>query len=610
VSDDAARSVGGRAARPALARRLFRSLRPYRAAFAFALAQVFLSSAFELLKPWPLKIVVDTVLGGKPPPLSVLEGVPKTTLLVIAAASLVLFQALLGVFSYWNNRTTITIGQRMVNDLRSDLYGHMQRLSLAFHTNRQVGDLLYRLTADTYAIQTLTMNGIFPVVSALVFLVGMTVVLVRLDWLLTVVALAVCPILYLSIQRMTGRIADESIASRELESGVYSIVQHGLSAIRVVQAFSQEEREHRRFLEQSDASLSASRRLYLVQTMYSGFVNTLIALGTALVLWLGAYRVLAGHMTVGDVLVFLSYVAALYAPVNAMSQSYSLVQGAKAGMWRVLEILDEPEVVRSGPRRIDRATLRGEVRFENVAFSYDGTRRVLSDISLDTAAGRSIALVGPTGAGKTTLVSLLPRFYDPIEGRVLLDGVDLRELDLRTLRGSIAMVLQPPIVFPATARENIAYGRPDATAAEIERAAELAQLGPFLARLPAGLDTRIGEGAANVSEGERQRLTIARALLCDAPILILDEPTASVDAETESLLMEGMRQLMKGRTVFIIAHRLSTVRDADEIVVLRDGRIEERGDFESLVRAGGFFARLVHLQGMDGPSALLAVGET
>jgi len=600
---------GGTTTRPPLLRRLAHYLRPYRLAFSLALAQVLLMSAFELLRPWPLKIVVDNVLGDQPLPFGSAGVAAKPTLLLFCVIALVLLQGLLAALSYWNNRTTITIGQRMVNDLRSDLYQHLQRLSLSFHSNRQVGDLLYRLTADTYAVQTLTMNGVFPIVSATLFLVGMTVVLAHLDWGLTLVALGVCPVLYVAIQRMTGRISDVSVSARELESGVYTIVQHGLSAIRVVQAFTQEEAEHRRFLEQSSASLRANRRLYLVQTAYSGVVNTLIAAGTALVLWLGAWRVMAGQMTVGDVLVFLGYVASLYAPVSAVSQTYATIEGAKAGMWRVFEILEQPEVVVSGPRVLERSILRGEVRFEGVDFSYDGKRLVLSDVSFAVPAGTSVALVGPTGAGKTTLVSLLPRFYDPRAGRVLLDGTDLREFQVASLRRAVAMVLQPPIVFPATMRENIAYGRPGASLAEIERAAELAQLVPFLERLPRGLDTRIGEGGANLSEGERQRLTIARALLRDAPILILDEPTASVDAETEALLVAGLNTLKAGRTIFVIAHRLSTIRDADQIVVVREGRVVESGRYDALVARQGFFSRLVRLQSGERSGVPRAAGE-
>ena len=602
-------SDSGESPRPALARRLLQYLRPYRLPFLLGLAQVALMSAFDLLRPWPLKIIVDSVLGDRPLPLGVAAPLGKPGLLAACAIAPVLLQGLLSALSYWNNQTTITIGQKMVNDLRSDLYQHLQRLSLTFHANRQVGDLLYRLTADTYAVQTLTMNGVFPIVSAAMFLGGMTLVLARLDWVLTLVALGVCPVLYLAIQRMTGHISEVSVSARELESGVYSIVQHGLSAIRVVQAFNQEEAEHRRFLEQSSASLLASRRLYLVQTAYSGVVNTLIAAGTAVVLWLGAWRAMSGSMSVGDILVFLGYVAALYAPVSAVSQTWGTIQGAKAGIWRVFEMLEAPEVVESGRIVLERKSLGGEIRFEDVGFSYDGKRAVLSNVSFAVPGGTSVALVGPTGAGKTTIVSLLPRFYDPRAGRVLLDGRDVREFQLPSLRGQIAMVLQPPIVFAATVRENIAYGRPRASLAEIERAAELAQLAPFLARLPEGLDTRIGEGGATLSEGERQRLTIARALLRDAPILILDEPTAAVDAETEALLVAGLKTLMAGRTIFIIAHRLSTVRDADQIIVVREGRVVEQGRYADLVAQRGYFARLVRLQAGDKDGGLLALGE-
>jgi ATP-binding cassette, subfamily B, bacterial len=569
---------------------------PYRGTFALALLGVVTIAALELLKPWPLKIVVDSVLGEAPPPLGVLAGWSRAALLGLACVALVVIHAGLAVLVYANNRVTISIGQQMVSDLQSDLYQHLQRLSLAFHANRNVGDLLYRLTADTYSVQALTMNGVFSLASSGLFLVGMTVVLAWIEPILALVALAIVPVLYLCIQRMNATITEQSTLAREHESGLYTMVQRGLSAIRVVQAFTQEETEHQRFLDQSRTSLAASRRLYLVQTLYAGVVNTIVAAGTAAVLWFGASRVLSGAMSVGDVLVFLGYLASLYAPVAAASHTIGVVQAAMAGIRRVFELLDERETVVSGPRALERSAVRGEITFDRVSFSYDGDRRVLDDVSLNVPPGSTVALVGPTGAGKTTLVSLISRFYDPSGGRVLLDGTDLRELDLGDLRRAIAMVLQPPIVFAATLRENIAYGRPGARPEEIENAAAMAQLTPLLVRLPQGLDTPIGEGGATVSEGEKQRLTIARALLRDAPILILDEPTASLDAETESLLMAGLRSLVTGRTTFLIAHRLATVREADLILVLRDGRIAESGSYAALLRQQGFFARLVQLQ--------------
>ncbi|MEA2625305.1 MAG: ATP-binding cassette, subfamily bacterial [Candidatus Binatota bacterium] len=582
-------------------RRLWGYVAPHRGMFLLAMGQMLLLAGVELLKPWPLKLVVDCVLGGQRPPIAALGRLSPGTLLAVSCGAVVLLQAVYASVSFWSNHTTISIGQRMVNDLRSDLYQHLQRMSLAFHAHRQVGDLLFRVAADTFAVQSLTMNGFFPIVSATVFALGMVVVLAYMDPQLTLVAVAVCPLLFVTIRLLGRWISESARVARQEDSQVYTLLQHGLSAIRLVQAFTQEEEEHRRFVRQSQASLTANLRLYLLQTLYVGIVNVVTAAGTAMILWLGARRVLAGEMSVGDVLVFLSYLASLYVPVNSVSQSLGTIEGAKAGLVRVFEILDSGESVASGSRELRRADVIGELRFENVGFSYDGQRTVLSDVSFTVPPGGSVALVGPTGAGKTTIVSLIPRFFDPVVGRVLLDGRDLRELDLASLRRSISMVLQPPIVFAATMRENIAYGRPAASAEDIARAARLAQLDPLLDRLSLGLDTRIGEGGATLSEGERQRLTIARAIVRDAPILILDEPTASVDSETEELIMAALRALMKGRTTFLIAHRLSTVRQVDRILVVRDGRVVESGSYRELVDRRGFFARLVELQGSPSP---------
>ncbi|MGH8010424.1 MAG: ABC transporter ATP-binding protein, partial [Candidatus Binatia bacterium] len=396
-----------------------------------------------------------------------------------------------------------------------------------------VGDLLYRVTADTYAIQTLTMNGVFPILTSLVLLVGMTLVMLRLDWVLTLLALAVCPILFVTISTMSGRINTAATAAHERESVIYSLVQRTMTAIRVIQAFTKEEEEHRRFMVASTESLSANLRLYNLQTLYAGIVNVVIALGTALVVWVGARHVLAGTLSIGELVVFTTYLASLYAPINTISQTLGLIEGGKAGLIRVQEILAVERDLPEGKRVASTAEIRGEVVFEGVTFAYTPDQLVLHGVDLQVAPGRTAAIVGPTGAGKSTLVSLLPRFYDPHEGRVLLDGVDVREFTLASLRRQVAMVLQPPLVFPITLRENIAYGRPEASAEEVEKAARLARIHDTIARLPQGYDTVVGEQGATLSEGERQRLTIARAILRDAPILILDEPTSSVDAETE-----------------------------------------------------------------------------
>lgn len=579
-----------------LKRQVFASLRPYRALFSFALAQVALIAGAELLKPWPLKLIIDHVLGGQPLAWPLVAGWSREGLLLAACAGLVGIYLVLGGLNVLNNYTTIRIGQSMVNDLRGALYNHLQRLSLAFHHRRQVGDLLYRVTADTYAIQTLTMNGVFPILASLILLVGMTAVMLRLDWLLTLLALGICPLLFVTISAMSGRINAAATTAHERESTIYSLVQRTMSAIRVIQAFTKEEEEHRRFMAASADSLKANLRLYNLQTLYAGVVNIVIAVGTALVVWVGARHVLDGVLSVGELVVFTSYLASLYGPINTISQTLGMVEGARAGLTRVQEILAVERGLPEGKRVMSKAEIRGEIRFERVTFAYPASQPVLHDVDLQVAPDQTVAIVGPTGAGKSTLVSLLPRFYDPQEGRVLIDGTDVREFTLASLRQQIAMVLQPPLVFPITIGENIAYGRPGASSEAIEQAARLARIHEMIVRLPQGYNTLVGEQGATLSEGERQRLTIARALLRDAPILILDEPTSSVDAETEALIMEGLERLMAGRTTFIIAHRLSTVRRADVILVVRGGQIVEQGAFADLMRRQGPFATLYRTQ--------------
>jgi ATP-binding cassette subfamily B protein/subfamily B ATP-binding cassette protein MsbA len=553
-------------------------------------------SVCELLKPWPLKLVVDNVVGHEPLALPGLAGLGPRELLMVACVGLVVLYAALAALSVVNNATTIGIGQRMVNDLRLDLYQHLQRLSMRFHSTREVGDLLYRVIADTFAIQTLSMNGVFPIITSATMFVGMIGVMLRMDWQLTLLALAVCPFIFVGISFMGRRITEVATDARQKESHLYSVAQRGISAIRVIQAFTTEEEEARRFAVSSSESLQANLRLYVLQTIYSSLINIVVAAGTALVLWVGVSHVLAGSLSVGQVLVFTTYLASLYAPINSVSQTIGMVQGAAAGARRVLEILETTPDLPDGRRAIDAAALRGEVRFDHVDFGYVAGRSVLHDVDLTAEAGQVLAIVGPTGVGKSTLVSLVARFYDPVEGHVLLDGVDLREFRLRELRSRIAMVLQPAFVFPTSVRENIAYGRPFASEADIERAAHLAQLDGFLSLLPEGLATQIGEQGATVSDGERQRITIARAILRDAPILILDEPTSALDAETEALIIAALRELMRGRTTFVIAHRLSTIRHADRIVVLRDGTVAETGRFDELVERGGAFTRLYEAQ--------------
>jgi ATP-binding cassette subfamily B protein len=576
--------------------KVLRRLHPHRVLFATAVVQVLVIGLLELAKPWPLKIVVDNVLGGTSLDWPAFDGLTRAGMLAVACTALVAIYALLGTLTVTSNYTTISVGQRMVNDFRADLYAHLQRLSMAFHSRREVGDLLFRLTADTLAIQTLTMNGFFPILTSVVLLGGMVVVMLRLDLAMTLVALAIVPVLFGAIIALSSRINALATDARVKESALWSVAQRTIGAIRVIQAFTTEQSEHRRFVDTSSASLDANLRLYTFQSVYSAFVNVLIAGGTAAVLWFGASSVMTGVLTVGDVLVFTSYLASLYAPINSLTQTWGLIQGARVGAERVFEILDTAPDLVDGTRELTRAEVRGEIRFDDVHFGYDPTQQILRGVSFVAAPGALVAIVGATGAGKTTLVSLIPRFYDVRSGRVLLDGTDVREFRLRSLRGQVGMVLQPPLVFPTTLRDNIAYGRPEASPDEILRAASLAQLDDFIARLPDGLATIVGEGGATLSSGEQLRVTIARAILRNAPILILDEPTAALDVETEARVMAGLENLMGGRTTFVIAHRLSTVRRADLVLVLDQGRIVESGGFAELVQRNGHFARLYRTQ--------------
>ncbi len=562
---------------------------------------MFLIAGFNLLKPWPLQIVIDDVLGGKAVGVG-LRRLPPAALLIAACAAMVVINLGAGLLELWHNYSTIAIGQRMVNDMRGALYAHLQRLSLAFHSRQKVGDLMYRITADSFAVQTMIMNGLLPILSAVVLLAGMLAVLLPLDATLTLVSLTIVPVLFALIAVFNRKITTIAAEVRERESHVYTLVQWAMSSVKLVQAFTKEDDEYRRFMGASRASLGATLRLYSWQTLYSAAVNGLIALGTALVVYVGARSVLGGTLSLGELVVFISYLAQLYAPVNQITQSWGLIAGARIGATRCFEILETEQDLRDGTREFAPQGARGAVEWRGISFRYRPEMPVLNEIDLQVAPGQKVAIVGATGAGKSTLLGLLPRFFDPSSGEVQIDGVDVRDYRLKALRQQIAMVLQPPLVFPISVRDNIAYGKPEASDAEIEQAARLARIHDLVTSLPQGYATVLGEGAT-LSEGEKQRLTIARAILREAPILMLDEPTSALDVETEALVMDGIGSLTRNRTSFIIAHRLSTVRGADLILVLKDGRIAEQGGFAELMRRGGVFAELYNLQFADAKPA-------
>jgi ATP-binding cassette, subfamily B, bacterial len=571
--------------------------------FILAIAGVALGAAMEVLKPWPLKVVIDNVLSGKPIPLASLASLSRTDLLIAACAGGVLIYFLTGILTVANNYISISIGQRMVNDLRGQLFDHLQRLSLGFHRRREIGDLMVRIVYDTFSIQTITMNGIFQILASTILLIGMFIVMIKIDVMMTLIALGVIPMLVLLIASVRGTIDRLATGARVKESALYTMAHRALASIHVVQAFTREAESYREFVRSSSESLGENLRLYTFQSIYAGGVSVVIAIGTALVMYFGALHVMSAQLTIGGLIIFTSYLASLYAPINQIFQTYGQVQGAKAGLRRCLELLAvDPDIKdRAGARALGRA--RGEIEFQDVVFSYEAANPVLKGISFTARAGESIAIVGPSGAGKTTMASLAMRFYEPLSGTIRIDGRDLREVTLKSLRDNIAVVLQPPLVLGDTLRANIALGKPGAGDEEIRHAVEMARLDPVLAKLPRGFDEQVGQGGHSLSEGEAQRVTIARALLKDAPILIMDEPTSALDTETESLVLAAVQTAMQGRTTLVIAHRLSTIQNADRILVLRDGVIEEQGSFQELLSRGGFFSHLYNLQGWKEPAA-------
>ena len=563
-----------------------------------------------LLQPWPLKLMVDVVVGDEAAPgfLQRLldrfgEGASTGALLAVLCASILLLHLISGALNVGSTYVLTSAGLRMVFKLRSRVFDRLQRLSLSFHDHHAVGDSLYRVTWDTYCVQTLFQNGLVSLMTALATLLGIGWIMWLLDSRIALSALAVAVPLGWLITRLDRPMSQGSMRVHESESAVSARVQETMSGIRAVQAFGQERREQKRFQNQADESLRAMLRLTLVESGSQALVGSLLAAGTATVIWLAASSAVRGELTAGDVVLAAAYVAMLYKPLETLAYTATTVQGASAGARRVFEILDCKLQIVDAPTAtplMERA--RGAITLESVAFEYEEGVPALRGVSASIRAGSCVALVGASGAGKTTLASLLLRFYDPTSGTISLDGRDLRSITLNSLRESVAFVPQEPVLFGTSLRENIAYGRPGASTEEIEAAARAAGAHGFIQDLPEGYETVLGERGVTLSGGERQRISIARAFLRDAPVLILDEPTSALDAETEVDLLQQLSRLKQGRTTIIIAHRLSTIRDADWIIALKDGKVVEQGTFAELLAKRGYFYRLRTAQAVPGES--------
>jgi len=583
-------------------------IRPYRHWLVIVFAAMIVETGMSLAAPWPIKVIIDNVVGSHPLPewLRWLWDLPvakdKMGLALLAGLATIVIAAIGSAASYVDNYYTESVGQWVAHDLRVRVYDHLHRLSLTFYDHQQTGPLLSTITSDVTTVQNFASSATLSIVVDMLTIVMMLGLMFWLEWDFALIALGVTPFLLMFVMRFKKSVKSVTHEVRKRQSNIVAVVQQGLESVRVVKAFARQDLEQGRLDEASRAQVDAALKARRVKSLLSPVVNIVIALCTAIVIWHGAALILAGAMTIGALTVFLAYLSKFFKPVQDLAKMSSSIAQAAVGLERIRNILDTDIVIPQHENAKPMPTCRGEITFENVAFGYDPEAPVLTDVSFTISPGQLVGIVGTTGGGKSTVVSLIPRFYDPVGGRVLIDGVDLRELELASLRSKIGYVLQDTVLFHGTVRENIAYGRPNATEEEILAAAKLANAHDFITEMPHGYDTMVGDRGLTLSGGQRQRIGIARAVIRDTPILILDEPTAALDTESERLVIEGLERLMKGRTVITIAHRLSTIRDAHKIIVLKGGVVHEQGTHDELLKLKGVYAELHHIQ-FDTPAA-------
>jgi ABC-type multidrug transport system fused ATPase/permease subunit len=583
-------------------------LRPYTGLAVASTLTTLLYVGAGLLAPWPMKLLVDSVLGNAPLPEFLDRILPlgdKVRMLIVtvsAGFALALASGLLNVLTtYFKTKLEIA----MTLDFRSDLFQQAQRLSMAYHDQRRSGMVIYIINSLAGAPGSVMMSGL-PVAQNLLMLAGMLWVSYRLNPTLALLSLSVVPFLYYSVGYYSRHIQQRLVNVKGMEGETLSIVHEAVMMLRVIVAFGREDHEHARFREQGRRALDARVDVTVRQTVFSLAVNATTALGTAMVLGYGAYLVLERQLTIGQLLVVVAYIGSVYKPLEAISGTIGVLQDQFVNLQMAFDLMEKEPDIKDTPGATAIEQARGQLRFDHVSFRYDGRAETLIDICFDAEPGQAIAIVGSTGAGKSTLVSLLPRFYDPQQGRILLDGVDTRSLTLKSLRHQISIVLQEPLLFSASIADNIRYGRLDATTEEITAAAQAANAHDFISALPHGYETMLGERGAKLSGGERQRVAVARAFLKNAPILILDEPTSSIDSKTEAVILDALERLMVGRTTFLVAHRLSTLRSVSKIIVLDHGRIVEHGTHDELLAREGLYWQLHHVQIGRNRSALVS----
>ncbi|MEW2480363.1 ABC transporter ATP-binding protein [Mycobacterium sp. NPDC051198] len=581
-------------------------IRPYRLLIAGIFAVLLVQIATGLAAPWPLKVVLDSVVGHHPLPgwlhgllQPLLGGETKMHIAGLAAIMVLVIAVVAAIASYISNYLTETVGQRIGNDLRTRAYHHLQQLSLNYFDTHRVGPILSTLTDDVDTIQSFASSSTLGIATDLLTIVGMLAMMLWLQWDFTLIALAVAPLLLLFVSRIRKAVKAATHEVRRRESDIVAVAEEGLQSIRVVKAFDREDMQERELATAGQQAVDAALNARRVKSVVSPIVGVVVAACTAVVLWRGSALILAGAMTAGTLTVFISYLASFFKPVQDLAKLTNTIAMASVGVDRVNALLTAETSVEEKPDAIDTERIKGAISFERVAFSYDSETPVLRDVTFEVKPGQLVGVVGHTGSGKSSLVSLIPRFYDPSMGTVRVDGIDLRDYKLHELRRQIAYVLQDTVLFRGTIRDNIAFGRPDADHDEIVEMAKLANAHEFISEMPQGYDSPVGERGLTLSGGQRQRIGIARALIRDSPILILDEPTAALDAESERLVMSALQRLMKDRTVITIAHRLSTIRDADTIVVLEEGRVVEQGTHTELLTAGGRYAELHRIQYED-----------